>query len=88
MTDKELRELESLAVDQDRLFDPAAVIALIAEVRRLNRMVDKAMPILADGMCCPPSTWTMTQERNCWSDGDGCEAHWRKYLESEVADNG
>ena len=36
MTDKELRELESLAVDQDRLFDPAAVIALIAEVRRLQ----------------------------------------------------
>ena len=37
MTDKELRELESLAVDQDRLFDPAAVIALIAEVRRLQK---------------------------------------------------
>ena len=36
MKEKELRELESLVVDQDRLFDPAAVIALIAEVRLLR----------------------------------------------------
>lgn len=53
MTDKELRELESLAVDQDRLFDPAAVIALIAEVRRLNRMVDKAVEMLHAEIDCP-----------------------------------
>ena len=52
MTDKELRELESLAVDQDRLFDPAAVIALIAEVRRMNQMVDKACQIIAENPDC------------------------------------
>lgn len=83
MTDKELRELESLAVDQDRLFDPAAVITLIAEVRRLNRMVDRAIEKMS--------------EFGCVTDSDPCPGNYievgcaecvRKYLESEVADNG
>lgn len=37
MTEQELLDIECLAVDQDRLFDPAAVIALLAEARRLQR---------------------------------------------------
>jgi len=36
MTEHELNEIERLAVDQDRLFDPCVVIALLAEVRRLR----------------------------------------------------
>ena len=41
MDDQQLREIERLAVDQDRLFDPSTVIGLIAEVRRLNRLGDR-----------------------------------------------
>ncbi|MHC1758306.1 MAG: hypothetical protein AB9917_02110 [Negativicutes bacterium] len=36
MTEQELLEIERLAVDQDRLFDPSVVIGLLAEVRRLR----------------------------------------------------
>lgn len=89
MTDKELRELESLAVDQDRLFDPAAVIALIAEVRRLNRMVDVSCKALSDhGIGCPLCIYSLQ-----WDCDAECEVAkneetcWRKYLE-EAAGNG
>ena len=97
MTQEQLAEIEQIWAGEAEHRCPecnarphreADVIALLAEVRRLNRMVDRAIKVIADGMCCPSSKWTMTQERNCWSDSDGCEAHWRKYLESEVADNG
>ena len=78
MTDKELRELESLAIDQDRLFDPCAVIALIAEVRRLNRMVDKAVVYLEHSCCDAPQSF------DCEEINRDCRDCWKEYLESEV----
>ena len=62
---------------------PTDIQALLAEVRRLNRMVDKAIDKLADFGCvvdtdpCPANYIEV-----------GCRGCVIKYLESEVGNNG
>ena len=75
MTDKELRELESLAVDQDRLFDPCAVIALIAEVRRLRCCGNcEHFDLGHDGMHIEPQCKLTTYYLEPWQKCDKWEA--------------
>ena len=86
MTDKELRELESLAVDQDRLFDPCAVIALIAEVRRLRCCgnCEHFETVCGEGKCfveCEKPAWRFDKKVK-YADGSGNCNNW------EAADNG
>lgn len=74
MTEQQLQKIEQqwLKSDCDDLsLAVTHVFALCAEVRRLNRMVDKAVEMLHAEIDCP-------------LDKNGI----RKYLESEVADNG
>ena len=63
----------------------ADVIALLAEVRRLNRMVDAAVYCLAEVPCghCVFEEWCSPSPG-----GPSCEQILRKHLESEAADNG
>ena len=88
MTEEELKGIEEKWWNPFRLGDLPKnglddVSDLLAEVRRLNRMVDRAIDKLA--------------EFGCVTDTDPCPANYvevgcaecvRKYLESEAADNG
>ena len=52
------------------------------EVRRLNRMVDKAVDYLEHSCCDAPQSF------DCEEINRACRDCWKEYLESEVADNG
>ena len=80
MTEQELNEIERLAVDQYRLFDSCVVIALLAEVRRLRGMVDKAVDRLEHNCCDAPQSF------DCEETNRDCRDCWKEYLESEVAE--
>ena len=90
MTPEELKEIENLAVIEDRLFDPCVVIALLAEVRRLQEKLQyeetchaeaqeevKRLNMMVDKAC-----QIIAENPDCAIDKTGV----RKYLESEVAD--
>lgn len=61
MKEQELNEIERLAVDQDRLFDPCVVIALLAEIRRLR--------------CCGNCRKQQYDGMDYFCDEDNCEKH-------------
>lgn len=58
------------------------VLDLVTEVQRLNTLVDAACAEIGnDGEFCPPKEFQPEKHVNCG-------ACWRRYLESEAADNG
>lgn len=61
---------------------------LLAEVRRLNRMVDVSCKALSDhGIGCPLCIYSLQWDCDAECEVAKNEADcWRKYLESEVAD--
>ena len=72
MTEQQLQEIEQRWADNEVTMQTINDFnLLLAEVRRLNRMVDKAVEMLHAEIDCPLD-----------------EKGIRKYLESEVADNG
>ena len=86
MTDQELNEIERLAVDQDRLFDPCVVIALLAEVKRLRCCgnCEHFETICGEGKCfveCEKPAWRFDKKVR-YTDGSGKCDKW------EAAGNG
>ena len=65
---------------------PTDVQALLAEVRRLNRMVDRAVEMLHAEIDCPNQLSSMIAECEINSSDCDCVKCWRRYLESEVAE--
>ena len=57
---------------------PDDIQALLAEVRRLNRMVDKAVDYLEHSCCDAPQSF------DCEETNKNCRDCWKEYLESEV----
>ena len=55
---------------------------LLAEVRRLNRMVDRAVDYLEHSCCDAPQSF------DCEEINRDCRDCWKEYLESEAANNG
>ena len=91
MDDQQLRELERLAVDQDRLFDSCVVIALLAEVRRLQlaEKVCKLMQKNRGGHYCVVSKCDNCHTEEVGNAGDVCWTCIDKALkEWEAAGNG
>ena len=84
MTPEQLAEIEQRWADNEVTMQTINDFnLLLAEVRRLNRMVDRAIEKLSEFGCvvdtdpCPANYVEV-----------GCAECVRKYLESEVADNG
>ena len=61
---------------------PTDISALLAEVRRLNRMVDSAVDYLEHSCCDAPQSF------DCEEINRDCADCWKEYLESEVGNNG
>lgn len=93
MTPEQLAEIEQR---WERWINPKSApktlggdfLILLAEVRRLNRMVDKACELYADlQKSCPYDAHDFEPDGDC---NETCKNEyadcWRKYLESEVAE--
>lgn len=61
---------------------PTDIALLLAEVRRLNRMVDKGVDYLEHSCCDAPQSF------DCEEINRDCRDCWKEYLESEAAGNG
>lgn len=81
MTEQQLAEIEQRWVDNEVTMQTINDFnLLLAEVRRLNRMVDKAVDRLEHG-CCDAA-----QSFDCEETNRDCRDCWKEYLESEVAE--
>ena len=91
MTEQELNEIERIAVDQYRLFDSCVVIALLAEVRRLQlaEKVCKLMQKNRGGHYCVVSKCDNCHTEEVGNAGEVCWTCIDKALkEWEAAGNG